>query len=160
MRAQQHLEHPEDIDAVLFDFSDVIGFIRMAVAGDPGDLPYRIELHPDAAAAVEELRRGGVRAGLVTNNDRGAFAALAPELDLDAMFDAVVFSSDVGVAKPDLRIFSFAFRSIGADAHRVPFLDDNGRNVDTASAMGMQGVVVERPSLVAEVVREVLAARA
>ena len=160
MTPSRALEHPEDVDAVLFDFSDVIGYLRMAVAGEPGDHPYVVELHPAASGAVARLRAAGVLAALVTNNDRGAFAALAPDLGLDELFDAVVFSSDVGAAKPDFRIFSYALRAVGVDAHRAAFLDDNGRNVDAAAAMGMQGVVVDRPAVVVEIVDQVLSARA
>lgn len=148
-----------DIDAVLFDFSDVVGRMRMALAGEPGESPYRIELVDEVADVIRELRELGVPTALVTNNDRESFLAHAPDLGLDELFDVVVFSSDVGCSKPSFGIFTYALRELNVDAHRSMFLDDVSRNVDAACALGMEGVVVDRPETAIEAVRQVIAAK-
>jgi epoxide hydrolase-like predicted phosphatase len=146
------------IKAVLFDFSDVVGRVRMAVAGDPGEGPYHIELVTPVVDAIERLRKAGVRVALVTNNDRGAFAHHAPHLDLDALFDVVVFSSDVGVSKPSFKIFVHTLQQVGVDAHEAMFVDDLSRNVDAAEALGMTGVVADSEQSVVDAVNGLLEA--
>src|SRR5688572_13595191 len=100
LRKNAQMDAIPDIDAVLFDFSDVVGRMRMALAGEPGEGPYRIELIPEVVEVIEQLRSSGVRVGLITNNDRDAFFHHAPHINLDSLFDVVVFSSDIGVSKP------------------------------------------------------------
>lgn len=150
---------PATIDVALFDFSDVMGTIRMALAGDPGDLPYVVDPIAPNLAQVERLRGAGVRTGLVTNNDRRSLLRLAPWLDLEALFDAAVFSSDIGIQKPDHRIFLHALELLDATPERAIFFDDAARNVDAARRLGMHAVVVTGPEDVRPVVDRLLQAR-
>lgn len=146
-----------DIDAVLFDFSDVVGRMRMAVAGDPGSGPFHIELIDGMRELIMRLRKASIATGLVTNNDRSAFCERAPDIDLESLFDVVVFSSDVGVAKPGFGIYVHALHALSVDPHRALFLDDIARNVDAAVALGMHGVIVDSPETTFAVVDAVLA---
>lgn len=144
------------IEAVLFDFSDVVGRMRMATSGDPGSTGVHIELITEVANAIDKLRKAGFKTALVTNNDRDSFKFHAPHLNMEEMFDVVVFSSDVGVSKPNFGIFAFTLKQLGVDAHEAMFFDDAPRNVDAAVAMGMTGLIVERPSIVVDAINDLL----
>lgn len=143
--------------AFLFDFSGVVADIRMALIGEPGVGDYRLEIHTPVIEAIERVRQAGLMTALLTNNNRHAFLAGAPDLPLDEWFDVVVFSSDVGADKPDPAIFHFALNQLRIEAEEAFFFDDLARNVEAAESLGIAGHVVTRPAEVLDVVRELLA---
>lgn len=92
---------------------------------------------------VAALRDEGYATALVTNNVvefREHWRKLIP---VDALFDAVVDSSEVGVRKPDPAIYHMALEKLGnVAAERAIFLDDYVGNIDAATALGLSGVLV------------------
>ena len=101
---------------------------------------------PAMLVAIRRLRARGLRVGALTNNwwrDR-------PEDDtiphrLRAHFDVFVESRVVGLRKPDPRIYALACRELGVEPARTAFLDDVGRNVKAARALGMATIKVDDP---------------
>jgi putative hydrolase of the HAD superfamily len=97
------------------------------------------DVRPDEAmlAAVRAAKRAGVRTGLVSNSwgdgryDRAQFPAL---------FDGVVISGEVGVRKPDPRIYELAARAVGLAPQACVFVDDLPGNLKPARALGMATV--------------------
>ena len=60
---------------------------------------------------------------------------------LEPLFDTVVISSEIGAAKPDKEIFSYALEKLGVKAQDVVFVDDNPKYVEAAEKLGINGVV-------------------
>ena len=91
---------------------------------------------------MRALRRAGIRTCLLSNSwgtddyPRDLF----PEL-----FDAWVISAEVGMRKPEERIFAFAADKIGLPPEQCVFIDDIAANVDAAEALGMAGVLHHDP---------------
>jgi HAD superfamily hydrolase (TIGR01509 family) len=56
------------------------------------------------------------------------------------LFDLLVCSGEVGVAKPDPRVYALTAERLGAPAAECVFIDDSERNVDAARAAGMEAV--------------------
>ncbi len=97
---------------------------------------------------VRRLRSAGYRTAIVTNNAhefRDAWRAILP---FDELFDEIVDSCQLGVRKPDPRIFLHALDRLGGiDPKRAVFLDDYEANVRAAADLGMLGILVgEDPS--------------
>lgn len=134
--------------AALFDFMGVVGYTRMAVAGDPGDGPTRTVMHDEIVDVLQHLRSDGLKLALVSNNDRAHFARVAPDVSsrLEELFDAVVYSSDVGTEKPSPVIYNAALAALGVAAEDAHYFDDLSQNVDAAEQLGMSGTVVTRPA--------------
>lgn len=86
---------------------------------------------------IRRLRVDGVRVGLLTNGTDRTAAELAG-LRIADDFDDVFNSAEIGVAKPDLRIFMHVLRVLGVGRSSVLFLDDSAANVRGAAAMGMR----------------------
>jgi putative hydrolase of the HAD superfamily len=140
--------------AYLFDFMGVVGYTRLAVAGDPGNESHHVLMFDEVVHALVRLRTEGFKLALVSNNDREYFCAKHPEVahELDRLFDVIVFSSDVGVDKPNPRIFQHTLELLGTDARDAHYFDDLARNVDAAVALGMGGTIVTRTDDVLAVV--------
>jgi epoxide hydrolase-like predicted phosphatase len=97
-------------------------------------------------AEVIECARGvksaGLATALVTNNAAEFREYWRRSIPLDELFHHVIDSSEVGVRKPDPRIFELALAKLGVEASRAVFLDDYAGNVAAARRLGMQGVLV------------------
>lgn len=91
---------------------------------------------PEIATLLARLRPA-VRLGLLSNAGGGAHARL-DEAGVSALFDDVVTSGDVGLAKPDPRIFLLAARRLGIEPARCLFVDDTMRHVEGARDVGMR----------------------
>jgi putative hydrolase of the HAD superfamily len=131
----------EALGAIGFDLpKDVIDHI---VALDHLAYSNSITVEPDVLDTLDRLRAAGMRMGLVSN------LTLLPHLvreDLDRMelgsrLDATVFSSEVGVRKPDPRIFREALDRLKADPAETVFVGDRlYDDISGAQAVGMRAV--------------------
>jgi putative hydrolase of the HAD superfamily len=103
-----------------------------------------VHVGPDVVQTLEELRRQGLRLGIVSN------AAYLPRLmkaQLDALglaqyFNAVTFSSEVGVRKPHPAIYQDALAKVGVEPARTLFVGDRVReDVQGPKSLGMRAVL-------------------
>ncbi len=61
-------------------------------------------------------------------------------LGLDEVFDTLIISAEVGLAKPDPRIYRLAVERLGVEPREAVFLDDQKRNVVAAREIGLRAV--------------------
>ena len=59
------------------------------------------------------------------------------------IFEEIIISAEVGMAKPDSSIFLHACDQIGVAASNTVFVDDMAENVDAAIDLGMHGILFE-----------------
>jgi epoxide hydrolase-like predicted phosphatase len=97
---------------------------------------------PRMLAAIRCIRERGLRVGALTNNWVSERREASPVHEL---FHAVIESSVVGLRKPDPRIYELACRELGVTPPESVFLDDIGRNLKAARALGMTTIKVEDP---------------
>jgi len=110
---------------------------------------------PRMLEAIRRIRAGGLRVAALTNNwvtdaprqapPRGRPGDETPRSRLDAHFDIFVESAVVGLRKPDPRIYTLVCEKLGVPPPRVAFLDDIGRNLKPARALGMATIRVDDP---------------
>lgn len=117
---------------------------RLAADGLPeGDLVAQMlgSLEPDPVMweAVRRARAAGIRTALVSNSWGDPMHY--PRAQLAELFDALVISAEVGVRKPDPRIYLIATERVGVPPERCVFVDDHPANVAAAEALGMRGVL-------------------
>jgi HAD superfamily hydrolase (TIGR01509 family) len=84
------------------------------------------------------LLMGRCRLGIVSNHPPGLEEWLA-EWQILGLFDTVVSSGEVGVAKPDRKIFRIALERLGIEPAEALFIDDTEEHVQAARSMGMTG---------------------
>ncbi|MDE1715458.1 HAD-IA family hydrolase [Chromobacterium amazonense] len=90
--------------------------------------------------AVLDMARqlhGCYRLGIITDNKRDRMDCLRALHGLDALFDPVVVSAEIGLVKTDGGMFEHALRLIGLGAAQCLFIDNSRRNLETAAAWGM-----------------------
>lgn len=106
-----------------------------------------ITVEPEVLSTLQTLKAEGYRMGLVSNLTLRA-DLMRKDLQrwglLDQL-DATVFSSEVGVRKPDPRIFQEALRRTGAEPAETVFVGDRlYDDVSGAQAVGMRGVLTRQ----------------
>jgi putative hydrolase of the HAD superfamily len=68
---------------------------------------------------------------------------------LDTRFDAVVISCEVGLSKPDPRIYQLCLDRLGLRAPETLFVDDRADNVEGAARLGLRTLQFEGPDALA-----------
>ena len=82
------------------------------------------------------LAGAGARLALLSNAP-SSFGRVAERQPWAGHFRHVVFSGDLGLAKPDVEIYAALVGKLGARAADCLFVDDRQANVDGALAVGM-----------------------
>ena len=100
---------------------------------------------PGAVDTLRELRRRGLLVGLITVCTEDV-EHLWPESEFAGLFDAEVFSSSLGIAKPDPRIYLHCAEELGVAPGEAVFVGD-GANDELAGALrvGMRALLIHRP---------------
>jgi putative hydrolase of the HAD superfamily len=103
-----------------------------------------LRIEPPILDALDRLRAAGVQTVLVS--DAGADDVESWERSpLRSRLDATIFSYQLGVRKPDPRIYAHALNSIGVRAEDALFVGDGGSDEHRgARAVGIRPVLVTR----------------
>ena len=88
---------------------------------------------------VRDLR-GSHKLAILSNADRSLRGRLEGGLGIHHLFDAIVCSAEVGMAKPEPAIYTLAAERLGLEARECVFVDDLDTNVEAARQVGMQAV--------------------
>jgi putative hydrolase of the HAD superfamily len=80
------------------------------------------------------------KTGLISNAWDGLRSWIIAQKFADA-FDYMTISAEVGIAKPDARIYQFALKKLGAEPDQAIFVDDVEKNIAGCEALGMHGVL-------------------
>ncbi|UCH48316.1 MAG: HAD-IA family hydrolase [Betaproteobacteria bacterium] len=109
-------------------------------------------IRPRMTRAVERCRDNFVTACLTNNfqHDHSNNVAISTARPREwesvlALFDEVIESSKVGVRKPETAFFELACEKLSIEPREAVFLDDLGRNLKPARAMGMHTIKVVDP---------------
>jgi putative hydrolase of the HAD superfamily len=135
--------HPLYLGLERGDISQTEFEARLAAAA--GIAPERLlarmcaDLRPDEAmlAAVAALRAGGVRIGILSNSWGSGYFSPYEGYDLDHRADAVVYSDQVRLRKPEPAIFEMMLELLSVTARDSVFIDDVPANLPPAEAMGI-----------------------
>ena len=88
---------------------------------------------------IERLRPR-YRTAVLSNADNTLMRRLTQVHRIHHLFDDIICSADVGMAKPERRIYALAAQRLGLPAEECVFIDDLEANVDAARDAGMHGV--------------------
>jgi putative hydrolase of the HAD superfamily len=106
--------------------------------------PENYVLFDDAVPTLEALRARGLRLGIISNFE-GWLAKLLDHLEIRDLFEVVAISGDLGIQKPDPRIFHWAMGEAGVVPSQTLYVGDNPNfDAQPAHDMGMTGVLLDR----------------
>ncbi|MBN8581211.1 MAG: HAD family phosphatase [Anaerolineae bacterium] len=106
---------------------------------------------------VEYLRslRPRFKTGLISN----AWSDMREYLvrkKLDMVFDTLTISAEVGVAKPEAKIYHLALEQAQVQPEAAVFVDDVLGNIEACEALGMKGILFKDPQEAMEQLKKLL----
>ena len=117
---RQHPEHAELIAAYRDRWTETLG-----------------EAIGPTVAVLAELRQAGVRLFALSNWSAETFPVARPRYPFLDWFEGIVISGEVGITKPDERVYRHLLDRFGLDAASTVFIDDSAANVRAAQEVGL-----------------------
>jgi HAD superfamily hydrolase (TIGR01549 family) len=153
LRQHPELDHDEEIWVRFTE--DIVRGMGGGGSGAVGEIAMKIvqrweqaaqfELYDDVLPVLGQLRRSGLKLGLVSNTSRD-LGAFVRHFALDV--DAWIASGSYGKVKPSPLIFRAALELVGCDPHAALMVGDSPRDdVAGAQAVGMQALLLDRAGL-------------
>ncbi len=96
----------------------------------------RLPAYQDAAPMLEALRAQGLQTAILSNGDPGMLSAAVDGAGLTPLLDAVLSVEDVGVFKPDPRVYPLMTQRFGLPPQQVAFVSSNAWDAQAAAAFG------------------------
>src|SRR5271168_4951236 len=89
---------------------------------------------------LRSLRRGGIKAGLLSNIHPAMIAYLRENFEWLELFDFKTFSAEVRLIKPEPAIYEHTLRGLAVAPDETLFVDDRDVNVEAARELGIHAV--------------------
>lgn len=103
---------------------------------------------PDVINVIEKLKNAGIKTAIVTNitSDRlYSQRKKVMSLGIQHLFDTVIYSGEIGIHKPDRRIFDYTAKLLGVSNEQCVFVgDDPDSDVTGALNANMEAVWIDR----------------
>lgn len=120
------------------------------------EIDNHLKLNLGLVDLIKKLKQKGFKIALLSNSNGAFFVrkiyTTYPEFK--SLFDEIVISSEVRMAKPDPDIYFYALKKINSKPEESVFIDDNNINVEEAIKLGMQGHIFTSNSEFSDYVAE------
>jgi epoxide hydrolase-like predicted phosphatase len=101
-------------------------------------------MRAEVVSLATQVKQRGYQTAIVTNNAKEFRESWTTSVPIDEICHEIIDSSEIGIRKPDRRIFEAALEKLGGiDPTRAVFVDDFAANVEAAEALGMRGVLMK-----------------
>ncbi len=125
-----------EVDEVAQRIASRTGLLHDEVLGVMHAIPEHLQLRADSAVLLRELQQAGRRLVYLSNMPQAYVEHASRQLDSLGVFERGVFSSQVGMVKPQEPIYQLALQRFETRAADCVFFDDSLANVETASRLG------------------------
>ena len=98
-------------------------------------------LNPPMLAWADALGARGIRTAILSNMGDTVLRAMQEEFDWLTRFDALVWSYQLQIAKPNPAIYRYTLEKLGTAPDETLFVDDRSVNVEAAATLGMKALV-------------------
>lgn len=96
--------------------------------------------NPAMLAWHQQLKQHGLRTAILSNMGDSVLASIEQEFRWIHDFDVLVWSYQLGIAKPDPAIYHHTLERLGTKPEETLFIDDKRVNIEAAQALGMTGI--------------------
>jgi len=124
-------------DELWITFGEIVGLTRDEVYAelkDFGGLDKRL------LKFIEAKKNEKFRVGMISNVGKGFIDSMFTDKPATYYFDSIILSSNVGLVKPDRRIYELSAGDLGLETNECVFTDDLEKNVVGAQKAGMQAI--------------------
>ncbi len=97
-----------------------------------------LEAYPDVTGALDRLRQGGKSTAILSNGTPKMLAAAISSADIDNLLDHTLSIEEVGIYKPDARVYQMAVEVLDVPADRICFVSTNAWDASGAANFGFR----------------------
>jgi 2-haloacid dehalogenase len=108
------------------------------------ELYLTLEPFPEVPDVLRRLKAEGLKLAILSNGTPQMLNSAVENAQIDGFFDAVLSVEEVGVYKPDPRVYQLAVDRLDISASRISFQSSNAWDAYAASAFGMTAVWCNR----------------
>ncbi|MNB74568.1 Alpha-D-glucose-1-phosphate phosphatase YihX [compost metagenome] len=102
-----------------------------------------VGIRPEVIAIMHKLREQGHRVVVLSNTNRLHTTFWPDEYpDVKAAADKIYLSQEMGMRKPEARIYQAVLQAEGYSAADAVFFDDNADNIEGANQLGITSILV------------------
>ncbi len=123
---------------------DTLGLADPALRTRLMDLYRTLDVFPEVPETLRRLRAAGLKTAILSNGSPAMLETAVAGNGIGALLDAVISVEEVGVFKPDPRVYRRALERLGVTAAQVSFQSSNAWDAYAASAFGMRVVWCNR----------------
>lgn len=104
----------------------------------------RLDAYPEVPAMLDALQARGMPLAILTNGSPGMIDAAVSSSGLQSRFDALLSVEEVGIYKPDSRVYQLAVDRFATRADRILFMSSNGWDAGGAACFGFRVAWINR----------------
>ncbi|MGH7072933.1 MAG: haloacid dehalogenase type II [Stellaceae bacterium] len=103
-----------------------------------------LDTFPEVPEVLDRLKRAGLRTAILSNGTPEMLRAAVAGAKIGPLLDAVLSVEEVGVFKPDPKVYRLTLDRLGLAADAIAFQSSNAWDAYAASAFGMRAVWCNR----------------
>ncbi len=93
---------------------------------------------------LNRLKANGYKLAMLSNTIE-PHAELVKNMQIYQLFDIRIFSNEVGLLKPDEKIFRLVLKKLDVDSQETVFIDDKEEHISAANNLGLKGITFKNP---------------
>jgi len=104
----------------------------------------RLSAYPEVPGVLTRLRAAGLKTAILSNGTPGMLRDAVAAAGIAALLDAVLSIEDIGIYKPDARVYDLARDRFGVAAQDICFLSSNAWDAAGAAVFGFEVAWINR----------------
>lgn len=108
------------------------------------DLYLELDAYPEVPPVLQQLKAGGLKTAVLSNGAPTMLEAAVRSAGLSDRLDAALSIEDVGIYKPDPRVYQLAVDRLGVTPSQICFMSSNAWDAFGASHFGFRVAWINR----------------
>lgn len=103
-----------------------------------------LDAYPEVVTVLQALKQRGMKTAILSNGSPKMLSAAVASSGIEKLLDANLSVEDVGIYKPDPRVYRLAVNTLGVSARQISFQSSNAWDAVGAAAFGFKVAWVNR----------------
>ncbi len=114
-----------ELEKFSISFIDQVRYIAAAVMAYHAQKIKLIKLYDDVISCLEKLKENSIKTAIITDGIPIKQYEKILRLDIDDLIDLVVISDEIGIRKPNPKLFSYCLNKFNVKGHETIYIGDN-----------------------------------
>ncbi|MHA1915833.1 MAG: TIGR02253 family HAD-type hydrolase [Promethearchaeota archaeon] len=126
-------------------YNDQYKYVAAAVMAYHGEKVRSIKLYDDVEDCLEKLRKLPVKTAIITDGVPIKQYEKILRLGIDKFFDLIIISDEIGIKKPNPKLFTYWLKKFGAEGKEAIYIGDRiDKDIGPANLSNIYSVYIHR----------------